>query len=159
VVPRESPRTPRKEELVSGVIDPHEPAHVKALQLLQERLIAWFTTVDAAGRPHAVPVWFFWHDGRIIVFSEADTVKVTHVRRGSPVLVHLDTGAFGSEVVILRGTATISERDAASWLAEFGEGYEKKYAAAIADYGMPLEGISATFSTAIVFTPERLQTW
>jgi PPOX class probable F420-dependent enzyme len=144
---------------MTDVLDPGVPAHATALRLLDERIIAWFTTVDARGRPHAVPVWFFWHDGRVVVFSRHDSVKVAHVRRGSPVLVHLDTGRFGSEVVILHGTATVSDRDAASWLDDFREGYERKHAEAIADYGMPLDDIVATFSAAIVFTPERVLTW
>lgn len=144
---------------MADVIDAGDPAHQKALRLLRERIIAWFTTVDAGGRPHAVPVWFLWHDGRLFVFTRPDTKKAANVRRGSPVLVHLDTGPFGSEVVIVHGSAEVSDRDALSWLAEFRETYERKYAEAIADYGQPLEDIVAIFSTVLIVTPERLQTW
>jgi PPOX class probable F420-dependent enzyme len=144
---------------VAEIFRPDDPAHQKALRLLADRIIAWFTTVDADGKPHAVPVWFFLHDGRIFVFSRADTVKVAHVRRGSPVLIHLDSGAFGNEVVVLHGAAEVSDRDAASWLSEFRDGYERKYAEAIADYGQTLDQIVAGFPTAVVFTPERVLTW
>ncbi|MGP3536378.1 pyridoxamine 5'-phosphate oxidase family protein [Microbacterium sp. RD1] len=138
---------------------PGDPANEAAIDLLEKRIIAWFTTVDADGAPHAVPVWFFWHDGRVVVFSRAATAKVAHVRAGSPVLVHLETGAFGNEVVILRGTAEVSERSSAQWLAHFRPAYEEKYAAAVADYGQPLDAIVATFSTALVFTPETVLAW
>lgn len=141
------------------VFDPANPAHASALRLLEDRIIAWFTTVDAAGRPNAVPVWFFWHDGRVWVFTEPKTAKVANVRRGSPVLVHLETGRFGNEVVILHGSARIADEDAATAVAPFRDAYERKYADAIADYGMPLDEILATFSTVLVFTPERVLTW
>ncbi|AXH34702.1 hypothetical protein DVJ78_04100 [Humibacter sp. BT305] len=141
-------------------IDLASGEHEKARRMLQEDLIAWFTTVADDGTPHAVPVWFFWDDGRAWVFSRPDTVKVKHVRAGSRVVLHLDAGGeFGDDVVILTGSAEIDPRGAAAVLAGFREAYERKYAAAIADYGMPLEQIGETFSTAIAFTPEKLQAW
>jgi PPOX class probable F420-dependent enzyme len=136
------------------------PEYEKARRMLQTDLIAWFTTVTSDGKPHAVPVWFFWHDGRVVIFSEPGTVKVTHVREGSPVLVHLHAGGpFGDDVVILHGRAEVSERDAESWIGEFRDAYAEKYADAIDAYGMPLEAIPEKFSAALVFTPERLQAW
>jgi PPOX class probable F420-dependent enzyme len=136
------------------------PQYDKARRMLQTDLIAWFTTVGPDGKPHAVPVWFFWHDGRVLIFSEPGTVKVRHLREGSPVLVHLHAGGpFGDDVVILHGRAEVSDRGAASWLGEFRDAYAEKYAAAIKAYGMPLEAIPEKFSTALVFTPERLQAW
>lgn len=106
-----------------------------------------------------VPMWFFWHDDRLLLFSRPDAVKVAHVRRGSPVLIHLEGGRFGNDVVVLNGTAEISNRSSAETLADFRDAYEAKYTEAIADYGMSLDEIVELFSTAIVFTPERLLAW
>lgn len=106
-----------------------------------------------------VPMWFFWHDDRLLLFSRPDAVKVAHVRRGSPVLIHLEGGRFGNDVVVLNGTAEISNRSSAKTLADFRDAYEAKYTEAIADYGMSLDEIVELFSTAIVFTPERLLAW
>ncbi len=87
-------------------------------------------------------------------------MKVKHVAAGSRVVLHLNAGGeFGDDVVILTGTAEIDPRGAAEVLTGFREAYESKYSAAIADYGMPLEQIGESFSTAIAFTPEKLQTW
>jgi hypothetical protein len=87
------------------------------------------------------------------VFSEPDTAKVRHVRAGSAVQVHLETGAFGNEVVVLDVAAEVSERPAADWLPEFRDGYVTKYATAIDDYGMALDDIAARFSTVLVSLP------
>ncbi|WP_350348845.1 pyridoxamine 5'-phosphate oxidase family protein [Agromyces sp. G08B096] len=145
--------------MTTELFDPSVPAHAKALEKLERDLIVWFTTVRANGEPHAVPVWFWWHEGRLLVFSEPTTAKVAHVRRGSPVLVHLQGDRFGEEVVVMNGRAEISERPAAEWLAAFRDAYEAKYADAIRDYGMGLDDIAAKFDTVIVFTPDRLMAW
>ena len=146
--------------MTTTIFDIASPAHEKALRMLERDLIAWITTVGPDGRPHAVPVWFFWDDDRVVIFSEPRTRKVAHIRAGSAVLVHLQAGGrFGDDVVILDGRAEISDRPAADWLAGFRDEYVEKYADAIADYGMPLEKISETFSTAIVFTPDAVKAW
>jgi PPOX class probable F420-dependent enzyme len=143
----------------SALIDPNDPAGAKALGKLDGDLIAWFTTVDRSGEPRAVPVWFLWHDGRLLVTSEPETLKVARVRAGSPVLMHLESGEFGNDVVIVRGDAAISERSAAEWLPEIRDAYEAKYAEAMDDYGMGLDEIVQKFTTVIVVTPTKITAW
>ncbi|KQQ93830.1 hypothetical protein ASF62_06465 [Leifsonia sp. Leaf325] len=143
----------------SALFDQANPAHVKALEKLDSEIIAWITTVRSDGAPRSVPVWFLWHEGAVLVMSEPTTAKVHAIRRGSPVQVHLETGPFGSEVVILSGSAEISDTDATGWLPRIRDVYSTKYAEAMADYGMDIEPIMAQFSSVIVFTPEKLSAW
>ena len=72
-------------------LDPADPVHAEVLARLTTDQIGWFTTVRADGSPHAVPVWFLWHAGRLLVRSEPRTAKVSNVRRGSAALLHLHT--------------------------------------------------------------------
>lgn len=141
------------------VLDPADPTHAAVLDRLRHDVIGWFTTVRADGSPHAVPVWFYWHEGRALVMSEPETAKVRHVKRGSPVLLHLHTRADGDGVVVLEGHAEVSERSSAAWLPEIGEGYRAKYAEAIAAYGMPLDAIGEKFSTVLEVVPTKLRSW
>ncbi|MET0784583.1 MAG: pyridoxamine 5'-phosphate oxidase family protein [Leifsonia flava] len=143
----------------SALFDQANPAHVKALEKLDSEIIAWITTVRSDGAPRSVPVWFLWHEGTVLVMSEPTTAKVQAIRRGSAVQLHLETGPFGSEVVILSGSAEISETDATGWLPRIRDAYSTKYAEAMADYGMDIEPIMAQFSSVIVFTPEKLSAW
>ena len=137
-----------------------DPVHAKAQRMLEQDLIAWLVTTARDGSPRSVPVWFYWQDDRMVIVSEPDTLKVAAIRRGAPVLMHLQAGGpFGDDVVILYGQAEISERSAADWLEENRESYVAKYGEGIEDYGMPLEDIAQKFSTLIVFTPERVQAW
>ena len=55
------------------VLDPADPVHADVLARLAADHIGWFTTVRADGSPHAVPVWFLWHAGRLLVMSEPRT--------------------------------------------------------------------------------------
>ena len=56
-------------------LDPADPVHADVLARLASDHIGWFTTVRADGSPHAVPVWFLWHDGRVLEISDAYTAK------------------------------------------------------------------------------------
>lgn len=121
--------------------------------------IGWLTTIRRDGRPHAVPVWFLWHAGAVLIMSEPDTVKVKNIRRNPHALIHLHADPSGNGVVVLDGRATISDRTSIQWLAEIRESYAAKYADAMVAFGMGLDDIAATFSTVIVLTPQSLTAW
>jgi PPOX class probable F420-dependent enzyme len=141
------------------LFDESRTEHRKALRKLEHDVIAWFITVNAQGEPHSVPVWFLWHEGRVIVLSEPDAEKVKHVRRGSPVLVHLEGGRFGNDVVVLNGTAEISERSAAEWLTDIGDVFNVKYAEGMEDSGADTDAIVAKYSAVIIVHPTKLMAW
>ena len=142
------------------LLDPHDEVHAKALGMLERDQIAWIVTTTASGEPRAVPVWFLWHEGRVVILTRPDSAKVAHIRRGSAVLVHLQAGGpFGDDVVVLRGPAVIADRSTREWLEETREAYVAKYAAAIEAYGMPLDDIAASFSTVIELVPEHVTAW
>ena len=140
-------------------LDPADPVHADVLARLASDHIGWFTTVRADGSPHAVPVWFLWHDGRLLVMSEPRTAKVTNVRRGSPALLHLHTRDDGNGVVVLSGPAVISDRTAPQWLPEISDAYTAKYAEAMVAYGMELVAIAEKFHVVIELEPTDLQAW
>ena len=141
------------------VLDAADPVHADVLARLATDHIGWLTTVRGDGSPHAVPVWFLWHDGRLLVMSEPRTAKVSNVRRGSPALLHLQTRPDGNGVVVLSGPAVISDHTAPQWLSEIGEAYTAKYAEAMVAYGMGLEPIAAKFHVVIELEPTDLQAW
>ncbi|HEV2529631.1 MAG TPA: pyridoxamine 5'-phosphate oxidase family protein [Thermomicrobiales bacterium] len=139
--------------------DQQNPAHQTALRKLESDQIAWLTTIRSGGRPHSVPVWFLWHDGELLVFSESETVKTRNVRGNANAVMNLHATPDGGEVVILDGTAAISDRDTAGWLATVGEAYERKYAGGLWGLGLTLEQMAAQYSAVIVFTPTKLSAW
>ncbi|MGC5171692.1 pyridoxamine 5'-phosphate oxidase family protein [Microbacterium sp. DT81.1] len=146
--------------MADNIFDPDNPAHAKALGMLDRDLIAWITTLGSDGSPRAVPVWFLWHDGTISILSEPVSHKVTHIRSDPRVLVHLHAGGpTGDDVVVLRGTATLTPDGAAGWIERFREPYTAKYAESIAAFGIPAEALAQKFSTLIEFRPRHLLAW
>jgi PPOX class probable F420-dependent enzyme len=142
------------------VWDETDPVHAKALAALQRELVGWISTVDRAGAPRSVPVWFFWDDGVVAIITRPDTAKAKHLRAGSAAQFHLNAGGpFGDDVVILSGEAELQEGATAAWMAPRRETYEAKYREAIADYGMPLDDIIDSFSALILLRPTKLLAW
>ena len=128
--------------------------------MLDRDLIAWITTLGSDGSPRAVPVWFFWHDGMMSILSEPGSHKVAHIRSDPRVLVHLHAGGpTGDDVVVLRGTATVTPDGAAEWIERFREPYTAKYAESIKAFGIPAEALAQKFSTLIEFRPQHLLAW
>lgn len=142
------------------VWDKTDSVHAKALAALERELVGWISTVDRAGAPRSVPVWFFWEDGELTIITRPDTAKAKHLRAGSAAQFHLNAGGpFGDDVVILSGITELREGGTAAWVAPRREAYEAKYREAIADYGMPLDDIVESFSTLIVLRPTKLLAW
>ena len=145
---------------MTTLLNADDPIHAKALRMLDDDLIAWFVTTARDGSPRAVPVWFLWQGGRMVVMSEPETGKVAAIRRGAPVLMHLQAGGpFGDDVVILHGTAEVAEQSMSEWLAANREAFVDKYDEAIDSYGAPMDAIAEKYSIVIVFTPTRVQAW
>jgi PPOX class probable F420-dependent enzyme len=64
----------------------------------------WFGSVRADGRPHLAPVWYVWHDGKIYISTDPQSVKVGNLRSNPQVVVALEDG---NHPVICEGTAAI----------------------------------------------------
>jgi len=62
----------------------------------------WICTSRPDGRPHAAPVWGFWHEGALYFGTHQDTRKARNIARNPRVSVHLESG---DDVVILEGVS------------------------------------------------------
>ncbi len=63
-------------------------AHVD--RRLRADQIVWVGTVRADGRPHAVPVWFWWDGDAILIFTKADSQKARNLSQNPNVVLALD---------------------------------------------------------------------
>lgn len=70
-------------------------------RLKTERNI-WLATNRADGRPHLVPVWFVWQDGRFYIGMQAGSVKARNLADNPKVSLALEDGVY---VVVCEGTA------------------------------------------------------
>ena len=80
-------------------------SHVRSR--LRKELAIWLATAGRDGRPHVVPVWFWWDGDTFVVFSVPGQ-KVRDIQANPKVQLHLNSDVEGEDVVRLDGTAEVS---------------------------------------------------
>ncbi len=141
-----------------ALLDPSVPGQAHAADRLRDDPVIWLATTTRSGRPHAVPVWFWWNDPVVLLFTRPGTGKVAHLRSRPEVALHLDTAAAGGDVVLLRGRAAPVAPD--------GEGgpddeavraFAAKYASMLG--GQSFDQWRESFSLPVLVTVESLIAW
>lgn len=125
---------------------------------IQERLdgelVAWMTTVNAAGQPQTSAVWFLVQDEIILVYSLDGTPRTRNIAANDRVCLNLNSTPTGGEVVIIEGTASIVGDGLP---ADQDERYVAKYAESMSDLGMTPGSFAADYPVRIHIQPTRLR--
>jgi PPOX class probable F420-dependent enzyme len=126
----------------------------RADRRLHEEKLGWLTTVDSAGTPQPIPVWFLW-DGAdsILVYSRPDTPKLRAIDRNPRVSLNLDGNGTGGDIVVALGTAAVSDDPPAHELPE----YVEKYGPLISRNGWTPESFAADYSVPIRVRVSRVR--
>jgi PPOX class probable F420-dependent enzyme len=118
----------------------------RADRRLREELIGWLVTVNPAGGPVPLPVWFLWDGaGSILIYSRPNTAKLRNIAAGARVSVHLDGDGAGGDVVVVSGRARLSDDPPADEVDDYIEKYAERIsrnrwtpARFAADYSVPI---------------------
>jgi PPOX class probable F420-dependent enzyme len=136
--------------------DSAAPPDARIEARLRADLIVWLATVRPDGRPHNVPVWFWWDGESVLIFSEPATQKVRNLRASPHVVLALDTADQGEDVVIAEGVAELVDRPSHELMpAAFGA----KYAALFARLGSDPAAMAARYSQPVRVRPTRFVAW
>jgi PPOX class probable F420-dependent enzyme len=121
---------------------------------LQTNLMAWLTTVNPAGRPDSVPVWFLMgDDDRILVYSQPGKAKLRNIDANPHVALGLDVTDIGRDIIRIEGTAVRApDHPTADRVPEYAAKYTERIGAIFGT----VERFAEAFSEAIVITPTRL---
>jgi PPOX class probable F420-dependent enzyme len=93
---------------------------------LREEKLGWLTTVDGAGTPQPIPVWFLWDGGEsILVYSRPDTPKLRNIERQPRVSLNLDGDGRGGDIIVVLGEARVSDDPPASDLPDYVDKYDE----------------------------------
>lgn len=132
------------------MLDRSTPAGAKALDLIEDAVVAWLTTVRPDGQPQSSPVWFVFDGTEFLVYSLADTARVRNIVANPRVALNLDSNE-GADVVTLEGVARISDDPPNSE----HPAYQAKYRQAILRMGYTPEAFARSYPVPIRITPKR----
>ena len=121
---------------------------------LHTNLMAWLTTVNPAGRPDSVPVWFLvCDDNTILVYSQPGKAKLRNIEANPHVALGLDVTDIGRDIIRIEGTAVRApDHRPADRVPECVAKYTERIGAIFGT----AERFAEAFSVAIVITPSRL---
>jgi PPOX class probable F420-dependent enzyme len=122
-----------------------------AVTRLKRELVIWIATVSGDGRPHSVPVWFWWEGKSILIYSIPGQ-KVRDIQVNPSVALHLNTDPVGDDVVRIDGTAKIDPKQAP---ANKVAGYVRKYREQIKGLGWTPQQFAEQYHLAIRVRPTR----
>lgn len=82
------------------------------VDVLARARYGWLTTVGPSGLPVPVLDWFHFDGRTVIVYSEPDAARITHIFERPEVSLHLDSDGLGDGVVVLGGRAAVTAEGA-----------------------------------------------
>ena len=127
-------------------------------ELLAARLVGVLATLDRAGPPHAVPVWWAVRGADVVMATSSRSRKVRNLERDTRATLVLHDSRPGAEVcgASLRGRAEIVRGAAAGALVELVH----LHYVTPAGLGLPeVREFLAFDDVALVFRPDAAWTW
>jgi PPOX class probable F420-dependent enzyme len=125
----------------------------RAERRLRETLLAWLVTVDRRGTPQPVPVWFLWEGDTVLLYSRPGKPKLRNIDANPRVSLHLDGDGRGGDIVVVTGSAAVTDDVPASQVPA----YVAKYAGLIEGNGWTPDSFAADYSVPMRITVERLR--
>lgn len=112
----------------------------------------WLCSVRPDGRPHAVPRWAVFVDGRIYYDGSPETRHARNIAVNPNVSIHLESG---DHVIMLEGTTTPAGKPSAELDTKLVEAYRQKYA----EHGYSPDPGQWDEGGLYVFTPHQCIAW
>jgi PPOX class probable F420-dependent enzyme len=123
-------------------------------RFLETEPVIWLATVRPDGRPHIIPVWFWWDDGELLVFSKPNAVKVGNLRADPHLMLAVGDAENDFDVGLVEACAEVLAMAVPVPARMFD-----KYAPWMSEIGLDRATFIATYSQAIRIVPTRFLQW
>jgi PPOX class probable F420-dependent enzyme len=131
---------------VPFTIDTDTPFGQRAQRRLREEKVAWLVTTSDDLTPQPVPVWFLWdRPSSFLLYSRPGTAKLRNIAARPRVALHLDGNGEGGDVVVVLGSAAVTDDPPAYEVPD----YVEKYAHFIARNSWTPESFAADYSVTV----------
>ena len=121
-------------------------------QRLRESVNYWLCSARPDGRPHVIPRWGVYLDGKFYYDGSPETRHARNLEVNPNVSLHLESG---NDVVIMDGTAQPAGKPAPEFAVRLAEAYRAKYASE----GYSPEPTQWDEGGLFVFTPRQCLAW
>jgi len=85
-------------------------------ELFSKACVAILATVDNKNRPHAMPIWYMYEDGKFVMTAGKNSQKTRNVERMGMATLVIDRREPPYYAVMIRGRAEIGPTPAPEWL-------------------------------------------
>jgi PPOX class probable F420-dependent enzyme len=131
-------------------------ATARIVRFLEEEPVVWLSTVQADGRPHLVPTWFWWDGEALLVFSKPDARKVANLRANPAVMLGLGDAERDFDIGLVEARAELLDRPTSVVLPV---AHLQKYAALLGTIGLTPAEYATTYSQVIRIVPRGFLGW
>lgn len=100
-----------------------------------------------------MPVWFLWEGGSVLLYSRPDKPKLRNIAANPRVSLHLDGDGGGGNIVVVNGSAAVTDDVPASQVPA----YVAKYAGLIERNGWTPDSFAADYSVPMRIVVDRVR--
>ncbi len=135
------------------MVDVSTPYGQRTQERLESEQVVWLVTTGKDGTPQPNPVWFLWHDGKALIFSEPNQSKIRNIERTGRVALHFNDKE-GGDVTVLTGAAAVTDAVPSD---DVLQAYLAKYDAGIKSLGLTMDTMVEKYSAVLWVTPEKVR--
>jgi PPOX class probable F420-dependent enzyme len=138
------------------VAHPVDDPATRAEAFLRTSAVVWLSTVRPDGRPHLVPIWFWWDGASILIATKPQARKVANLRTTPDCMVAIGDAGANFDVALIEARAELVETPTSDLL---DAGLFAKYRALMAEVGLTRATFERLYSQVVRITPTRCLPW
>jgi PPOX class probable F420-dependent enzyme len=133
-----------------------DAAAARAENFLRIEPVVWLSTVCPDGRPHLVPIWFWWDGTSVLVASKPNARKIGNLRLNPSCMLAVGDAAADFDVALIEARAELTSIPTRTVL---DAGLFRKYRDRMLAIGLERDEFEATYSQVVRITPNRCLPW
>ena len=124
--------------------------------LLDRETVVWLSSVRPDGRPHLIPIWFWWDGDAVLFASKPEACKVANLRANADCMLAIGDPDADFDVALIEARAELAPMATKDLLAA---GLLAKYRDRMDVAGLTPTTFADTYSQVIRIFPTRWLPW